>query len=106
MKQLLFGIVALSVAPIASSEQTAVPARVLFVGNSLTARNDLPGMLQAIAAQAGASITCSAILRANFSLEDHWQESAALRALRVWQLALVFFATGPSSLPGIAGGSS
>ncbi|MEO6213433.1 MAG: SGNH/GDSL hydrolase family protein [Vicinamibacterales bacterium] len=62
-------------------------ARVLFIGNSLTAANNLPAMIEAVAAQAGLKgrITCRAVALPNFGLQEHWEQGdrgEALRALR------------------------
>ena len=97
---LLFAVVSVCVAPHSNAAQTGIArARVLFVGNSLTSQNDLPAMLEALATQAGASITCSAVARANYSLEDHWKDGAALRALRRERWTHIVLQQGPSSLP-------
>lgn len=97
---LLFAVVSVCVAPHSNAAQTGIARpRVLFVGNSLTSQNDLPAMLEALATQAGASITCSAVARANYSLEDHWKDGAALRALRRERWTHIVLQQGPSSLP-------
>lgn len=46
--------------------------RILFVGNSLTYTNDLPGTVEAVAAAAGLNVGTGMVARPNFSLEDHW----------------------------------
>jgi hypothetical protein len=74
--------------------------RVLFIGNSLTAANDLPGMVRAIAETAGSPrIVTSAVTRPGFSLEDHWHagEARAAIARRTWDV--VVLQQGPSALP-------
>ena len=47
-------------------------SRVLFIGNSLTYVNDLPGMLSAIAAQAGKTLVTTDVSEGGFALEDHF----------------------------------
>jgi hypothetical protein len=91
-----FALVAVSIVPGAAPPA----ARVLFIGNSLTYANDLPGMIEAIAAQAGLAerVTCRAIARPDYSLEDHWRDGAALRAIRDEAWTLVVLQQGPSSL--------
>jgi hypothetical protein len=45
--------------------------RILFVGNSLTYTNDLPGMVAAIARQAGDTFTVASAAGPNLALIDH-----------------------------------
>ncbi len=76
--------------------------RVLFIGNSLTAANDLPAMIEAVAAQAGLKgrITCRAVARPNFSLQDHWDQGDALRAIKNGtRWTHVVLQQGPTSMP-------
>ena len=54
---------------------------MLFIGNSLTAANNLPLMLEAVARQRGETIACEMIAYPDFSLEDHWQRGNAVRAI-------------------------
>jgi hypothetical protein len=75
------------------------PLRVLFIGNSLTAANDLPQLLETIArAEGGARVECEAITAANFSLEDHWNRGDAARAIRDGHWSVVVLQQGPSAL--------
>jgi hypothetical protein len=71
--------------------------RILFVGNSLTYVNDLPGLVATVADVAGLDVATAARARANYSLEDHWRDGIAddLRSLRP---DLVIMQQGPSSL--------
>ena len=90
-----------TVFPVSGSRHEAPPAaRVLFIGNSLTYANDLPGMIEAVAAQAGLEkrVTCRAIARPDYSLEDHWKDGAAVRTIREEPWTLVVLQQGPSSL--------
>ena len=50
----------------------APPLRVLFVGNSLTAANDLPAYVGALAAARGRALDAKTIAPGGYSLEDHW----------------------------------
>lgn len=70
---------------------------VLFVGNSLTAANDLPGSVAAIAVAAGRSFESRTVARPNFSLEDHWYAGidATIAELRP---DVVVLQQGPSSV--------
>jgi len=74
-------------------------AKVLFIGNSLTYSNDLPSMLEAIAAQAGKRLTADAIAQPNASLEDHFRARTAHAALANGGYQIVIMQQGPSSLP-------
>ena len=50
----------------------APPVRVLFVGNSLTEWNDLPGRVAGLAAATGRRLEYEVIAFGGFNLEDHW----------------------------------
>jgi len=80
-----------------------VPAnalRVLFIGNSLTYTNDLPSIIAALAEADGQPpLINKAIALPNFSLEDHWQEGAARKAIAQGGWNVVVLQQGPSALP-------
>src|SRR5437667_8666113 len=44
----------------------------LFIGNSLTMSNDLPGVVSALAAAAGGRLPTTVVAFPGFALEDHW----------------------------------
>ena len=73
---------------------------VLFLGNSLTAANDLPGMVEALAAQSGIGdqVVCRVITKPNFSLQDHWADRNTVMAIRAGTWTHIVFQQGPSSL--------
>jgi hypothetical protein len=72
------------------------PAKVLFIGNSLTYANDLPGMLRAVAAQAGKTLVTAEVSQGGFALEDHFHEGAAQTEIaKGYQL--VILQQGPSA---------
>ncbi|MCC6774132.1 MAG: hypothetical protein IT360_23300 [Gemmatimonadaceae bacterium] len=74
--------------------------RVLFIGNSLTYVNDVPGLVMAIARQVGDNDLGTAMVAfPDFSLEDHWHEGSAARALGRQRWDFVVMQQGPSSLP-------
>lgn len=73
--------------------------RILFIGNSLTYVNDLPGMVAAIADQAGDTVQVRSVAFPDYALEDHWNEGTSLRALRATTWDVVVMQQGPSSLP-------
>jgi hypothetical protein len=75
---------------------------VLFIGNSLTYQNDLPGTLADIAASVGDEIRVQSVALPNFALIDHFNGVAGSQALaRIaeggWEF--VVLQQGPSSLP-------
>ena len=74
--------------------------RVLFVGNSLTAANGLPEMVEALSRATGAStVDATAVTTNNFSLEDHWNQGPARATLAKGGWSMVVLQQGPSSLP-------
>ena len=74
--------------------------RVLFIGNSLTYFNDLPGMVAAVARLAGdTSIATASVAFPNYALEDHWNEGTAGKILAENRWEFVVMQQGPSSLP-------
>ncbi len=76
------------------------PFRVLFVGNSLTATNDLPGAVGRIAEDAGGRpVESRTIAPGGVSLEDHWRATGAREALAEGSWDAVVLQQGPSSLP-------
>ena len=54
---------------------------VLFIGNSFTARNDLPGLSAKIAAAAGKHLDHRLISAGGASLRRHWNAGEAARAI-------------------------
>ena len=74
------------------------PLRILFIGNSLTYANDLPGMVCALARSAGRQAICESVAKPDYGLEEHWDDQEARRAIRRgWDI--VVLQQGPSSLP-------
>jgi len=71
--------------------------RILFVGNSLTAANNLPGLVGTIALSAGHSVSTLGLVAPNYSLEEHWRSGVADR-IREEKPDVVVFQQGPSSL--------
>lgn len=84
----------------ASEPGDAQPVRLLFIGNSLTYVNDLPRMLQGLAAADGRAIAYRQVLGAGFSLEDHWLlGNEARNAIAEGTADLVVLQQGPSGTP-------
>jgi hypothetical protein len=71
---------------------------VLFVGNSLTSANDLPGTLARLASSAGDTILTSAVTAADFALIDHLNAGTALAAIRAGGWEYVVLQQGPSTV--------
>jgi hypothetical protein len=89
--------VLLSALSLATAAATA-PVRVLFIGNSLTYANDLPGMVCALARSAGRPATCESVAKPDYGLQEHWNDQDARRAIaRGWDV--VVLQQGPSALP-------
>lgn len=72
--------------------------RILFVGNSLTYTNDLPGAVVTVAHALDRDVAVASVAYPNFALEDHWYSGIADV---VGELApdVVVMQQGPSSQP-------
>ena len=55
--------------------------KILFIGNSFTARNDLPGLVAMLAESAGAKLNHQLISAGGASLRRHWNGGTALKAI-------------------------
>jgi hypothetical protein len=77
---------------------TDADLRVLFVGNSLTYTNNLPGLVLALANAGGKSVSQVTIAWPGFSLEDHWHNGLAAEIRRL-KPDVIVMQQGPSSLP-------
>lgn len=74
--------------------------RVLFIGNSLTFLNDLPGTLSRMALAVGDTIHVSSVAQPDFALIDHYQGgSNALEAIASRRWDFVVLQQGPSTTP-------
>lgn len=84
-----------STAPSSPDDELAV----LFVGNSLTAANDLPGMVAALATAAGVQrFRYEEVTAGGAALEDHWSDGRAVEAIEGGRWDIVVLQQGPSSL--------
>jgi len=91
--------VALAVLLLTARTTSAADARrVLFIGNSLTAANNLPSMVEAIARQGGETIVCETVAYPDYSLEDQWQRGDAIRAVRRGGWFAIVLQQGQSAL--------
>ncbi len=89
--------------PLAELNKQDIPSglRVLFIGNSLTATNDLPGMVKALIDSAAAGpVSVTTVAYPNFGLEDHWQSGQARQAIREGRWDVVVLQQGPSATEG------
>src|SRR4051812_39880615 len=58
------------------------PTSVLFIGNSFTQRNDLPGLIASMARQHGVSLRHELISAGGASLKRHWNAGTAVSAIQ------------------------
>ena len=79
---------------------TSRALRILFIGNSLTAANGLPAMVEAVSrARGAATVEATAVTTSNFSLEDHWNQGTARATVAKGGWSVVVLQQGPSALP-------
>jgi len=92
-------IVACALGSARPDEPASAPARlrVLFIGNSLTASNDLPAIVQAMARLRGVELQYEACTPGGASLEDHWNDGHCRKLLGEQQWDYVVLQQGPSS---------
>jgi hypothetical protein len=84
-----------------SGEPVVGTLRVLFIGNSLTYANDLPGMVAGFAELTDGAVRIEVLDVSNpdYALEDHWTNSRTMEALDEGGWDVVVLQQGPSSLP-------
>jgi hypothetical protein len=74
---------------------------ILFIGNSLTYFNDLPGMLAALLQEhGGESVVVDAEASPNAGLPDHWMSGGARDRIRAGGWSVVILQQGPSATEG------
>jgi hypothetical protein len=74
--------------------------RVLFIGNSLTATNDLPGTVAAFARAVGrVRVDVGSYAPGGYALQDHWTDGTARDLVAQGGWDVVVLQQGPSSLP-------
>jgi hypothetical protein len=98
---LRFALLALCAGVAVASSAAPPPLRVLFVGNSLTSANDLPGAVEAISRRGGGerAIETETLAEPDFALEDHWRSGRARKRIERGHFDVVVLQQGPSSLP-------
>jgi hypothetical protein len=94
---LLSGTSASCAEPLAAPSPAGERA-ILFIGNSLTAQNDLPRRVRDLARDAGLEVDAVGIVGSGFSLGDHLDAGVQTKVgSRRWEL--VVLQQGPSTLP-------
>lgn len=61
--------------------------------------HDLPQLVASLARSAGKRATCDVVAMGGFSLEDHWQQGDARKAIAKGGWSVVVLQQGPSALP-------
>jgi hypothetical protein len=98
-------LVSASASACSSQGDPAAPTgglRVLFIGNSLTYVNDLPGTLSAMARSVGDTISVRSVTRPDFALIDHYLGlggSNAMAEIAAGGWDFVVLQQGPSTVP-------
>lgn len=94
---LLVGLLACGHATTESLPPNAL--KVLFIGNSLTRANNLPGIVKALADSAGGQpLAVQAVVVDGYSLEDHWNRGDAQRSIASQRWDVVVLQQEPSAL--------
>jgi hypothetical protein len=100
LKIILLLVLAISCGGTLTKSSAGAELRVLFIGNSLTYTNDIPAIVQALAEAAGKRrFVYKMIALPDFSLEDHWDQGDARRAIKDGKWDVVVLQQGPSALP-------
>lgn len=81
-----------------SGAQSTPPLQVLFVGNSLTTTNDLPGVVSGLAVAIGRQLEVGRVTSDGFALEDHWNDGRVRAELASGNWDVVIMQQGPSAL--------
>jgi len=94
------GALVLGCGSAAAGGREAGPLRVLFVGNSLTAANDLPATVAGLAHGRGRfELEYRTVAPGGVSLEDNWRFTGAREELEARPWDVVVLQQGPSALP-------
>jgi len=88
-------------APVDDHGRLRRPYRMLFIGNSLTSVNDLPGTVMALSKAAGDDppLEAESVTFGGYALEDHLAQGDAARAIARGGWDVVVLQQGPSTLP-------
>lgn len=71
--------------------------QLLFIGNSLTYTNNLPGILKNIAAAFNETIETTSLCYPNYGLEDHWNDGKIQKLINKGEFDYIIIQQGPSS---------
>lgn len=79
-------------------QTAAASLRVLYLGNSLTDGNDVPGLVQAMAELQGVRLESVTVAPGGYALEDHWRDN---HQTLLWDrhFDVLVLQQGPSTLP-------
>jgi hypothetical protein len=90
----------LATAPAGSTSYGTGPKRILFIGNSLTAANQMPALLVALAESAKVSPlpTADVDWHPDFALIDHWSIGEPQPLIAKGKYSVVVMQQGPSSV--------
>jgi hypothetical protein len=99
MRVFLAAVAAALVLPASVADARVGSLRVLFVGNSLTESNNLPGVVASLARSSGRRLEYGTVVFPGYSLEDHWNQGDARAALASGDWEIVVMQQGPSALP-------
>jgi hypothetical protein len=73
---------------------------VLFIGNSLTSTNDIPGLVSELGTLTdGPRVRASVVAFGNYNLQDHWIRGDALDSIARGRWDYVVMQQGPSTQP-------
>lgn len=72
---------------------------ILFIGNSLTYTNDLPGLVKEIGEMDKKIMVCTTLAYPDYSLEDHWNDGNAAAEIEKRKYDFVILQQGSSALP-------
>jgi len=73
--------------------------RYLFIGNSLSYSNNLPGILEEVGAFYGVGLEADCLCEPNYALLDHWADNTIPKHLEQKPYDMVLLQQGPSSQP-------
>ncbi len=100
----ILSIVFVLLAGLSLSAQASQPAeelKILFLGNSLTSTNDLPGILrELLETEASGPVTVESRTGPNLGLEDHWKRRDVRKRLAQGEWDVVVIQQGPSATEG------
>ncbi len=102
---LCFTLICISLIALTACDQSSANGqpdslRVLFIGNSLTYTNDLPGMLQKLLEHAEIDAVVESIALPDYGLQDHWANPDTVQRIAEGNWDVVALQQGPSATEG------